>query len=84
MFKVILIVLFVAGTAFANPPANTYRSTKNIHGGYNYYDRSGRMLANSRQNVFGGQNYYNRSQMYNQTYKTGNSIKSFGMNNGRR
>lgn len=73
-----MIVLLLCGSVYANPPANTYRSTKNIHGGYNYYDQSGRMLANSRSNVFGGQNYYNRAKMYNQTYKTGNQIKSFG------
>lgn len=75
LFQCVLVGLTLFSVAFANPPANTYRSKPNIYGGYNYYSSRGTYLGRSSKNVFGGQNYYkNNGSRYNQTNKNGTRL----------
>ena len=60
----------------ANPPIIADRVTKNVHGGYNYYNKN-KLIYKSQKNVFNSQNIYSSKglEYRGQKTKTGEQFK---------
>jgi hypothetical protein len=81
MRYLVFVLLFVASTVYSQE----IRTTKNVWGGNNYYNR-GKLEVSSRPNVFGGYNYQgkvvgssrpNLQGGYNYQFKNSQNVNSY-------